>query len=158
MPGFAQKKAAARLPALKPTPWAGFFEVLSGHWVEVEPLLKTKAVYVQDPSTRIAVDVLAPRPDETVLDLCAAPGGKTLLIADRMKKGKLVAFDLPGQGMERLRENLAGASGVAIGVVEGDILREGPAVLRRRKLPERYGAVLLDAPVQTPGSCATGSM
>ena len=77
---------AADLPWLKPTPWPEFYEVPSGHRAELEPLLKSGGVYLQDPATRLAVGLLAPRGGESVLDLCAAPGGKSLLIADMMNE------------------------------------------------------------------------
>ncbi len=44
--------------------------------------------YVQDPSTLLAVEQLGPRPGETILDLCAAPGGKTTFIAQRMQQSR----------------------------------------------------------------------
>jgi alcohol dehydrogenase len=64
---------------------------------------------LQDPGTRLAVGLLAPQLGETVLDVCAAPGGKSLLIADTMKTGKVIAMDLPGTRIDRLKENLARA-------------------------------------------------
>ncbi|HRI81798.1 MAG TPA: transcription antitermination factor NusB, partial [Opitutaceae bacterium] len=71
--------AAETLPEfLKPSAWPGFYEVTPGRWAEVEPLLKAGRIYLQDPGTRLAVELLAPQADETVLDLCAAPGGKSL--------------------------------------------------------------------------------
>jgi len=145
--------AAGSLPAwARPTPWAGFVEVPSGHWGEVEPLLQAKTIYVQDPSTRLAVDLLAPAPGEAVLDLCAVPGGKSLLAADRMGgRGRVVAVDLPGPRMARLRENLAGLSGVEATVLEGDILYQLDGLLRRNRLPALYPAVLLDAPCTNTG-------
>jgi len=63
--------------------------------------------YVQDPSTLLAVELLAPKPGERVLDACAAPGGKTTFIAQRMKNsGKIVALDRGAHRLERLQENL----------------------------------------------------
>jgi 16S rRNA (cytosine967-C5)-methyltransferase len=153
-PLYARRRdATAALPAwLRPSAWPDFFELPSGHWDEVGPLLAAKAIYVQDPSTRIAVDLLAPRPGETVLDLCAVPGGKSLLAADRMEgRGKLVAVDLPGPRMARLRENLSGLAGVEATVLEGDVLRELDGLLRRHRLPSSFSAVLLDAPCTNTG-------
>lgn len=64
-------------------------------------------VYVQDPSTMMAPDLLAPQPGERVLDACAAPGGKAALMAERMgNQGEIVAADGASARMPRLRENL----------------------------------------------------
>jgi len=50
---------------------------------------------VQDESSMLAVDMLDPNPGETVMDVCAAPGGKTLYIAEKMKNiGKVDARDI----------------------------------------------------------------
>ncbi len=63
--------------------------------------------YVQDPSTLLACDLLAPRPGETVLDACAAPGGKTTYLAQLMhNEGRIVACDLYESRVARLRQNL----------------------------------------------------
>jgi 16S rRNA (cytosine967-C5)-methyltransferase len=62
--------------------------------------------YIQDPSTLLAVSELGPQPGETVLDLCAAPGGKTSLIAQRMRNnGTIVAVDLDEDRLKLVREN-----------------------------------------------------
>src|SRR5665213_278383 len=67
------------------------FEERNADWVEPHlafelrshpPLAESESFqdgffYVQDPSTLLAVDQLSPQPGETILDLCAAPGGKT---------------------------------------------------------------------------------
>lgn len=136
---------------LKPTKWPGIFEVESGRWSEVEPLLKAGKLYLQDPSTRLPVDLLAPQAGEAVLDLCAAPGGKSLLIADTMKQGKLVAVDLPGTRIDRLKENLSRANTVDVALVQGDVLGNLNVTLREHRLPEGYDAVLLDVPCSNTG-------
>lgn len=63
--------------------------------------------YAQDPSTAAACDLLAPQPGEVVLDACAAPGGKTALLAQMMEnKGRIVASDSSSRRIPRLQENL----------------------------------------------------
>lgn len=150
---YARWRATGEAPPafLKPTAWAGFFEVSSGHWAEVEPLLKAGKIYLQDPGTRLAVELLAPQAGETVLDLCAAPGGKSLLIADTMKAGKVIAMDLPGSRIDRLKENLSRVSGVEVALVQGDVLADPVHILRSHKLPESFDAVLLDVPCSNTG-------
>jgi 16S rRNA (cytosine967-C5)-methyltransferase len=84
-PVYARWRTAEPPPAwFTPTRWPGFFEVPSGRWAEVEPLLSNGHLYLQDPSARLAIELLAPQTGETVLDLCAAPGGKSLQIADAL--------------------------------------------------------------------------
>lgn len=62
---------------------------------------------VQDPSTLLAVDLLAAQPGERVLDVCAAPGGKTMGLAARMQgTGELLALDVEPNRLRRLDENL----------------------------------------------------
>lgn len=142
---------ATRPDFLKPTRWPDFFEVESGHWPAVEPLLKSGALYLQDPSTGIPVALLAPELNESVLDLCAAPGGKTLLMADKMKSGKIVAVDLPGSRIDRLKENLARTQGVEPALVQCDVTEGLGVALREHRLPDSYDAVLLDAPCSNTG-------
>jgi 16S rRNA (cytosine967-C5)-methyltransferase len=151
---------------LKPTEWTEFFEVTSGRWSEIEPLLKSGKLYLQDPSTRLPIELLAPQPGENAIDLCAAPGGKTLLIADTMKTpstssgraGRVVAVDLPADEakpsprLDRLKENLSRVSaGLDVALVQGDVLGNIALVLREHRLPENYDAVLLDAPCSNTG-------
>jgi len=101
--------------------------------------------YIQDPSTLLAVEQLAPQPGESILDGCAAPGGKTTFIAQLMhNRGKVVAQDNQAERLQLLRENCqrAGAdcvqvSGTAPVAGEFDrILIDAPCsntgVLRRR--------------------------
>lgn len=137
---------------LKPTQWPGFFEVESGHWSKVEPLLRTGRIYLQDPGTRLAVDLLAPQPTEVVLDACAAPGGKSLLIADTLQQGKVIAMDLPGERIERLKQNLAHfPTTVGVALVQADVRDSAGAMLKEHGLSQAFLAVLLDVPCSNTG-------
>lgn len=152
-PVYARWRAPdeARPDFLKPTAWPDFYEVESGHWTEVEPLLKAGKLYLQDPATRLPVDLLTPTANETILDLCAAPGGKSLLIADRMKTGRLVAVDMPGVRIDRLKENLSRVAGVEPALIQADVLKGLGMALREHRLSESYDAVLLDVPCSNTG-------
>jgi 16S rRNA (cytosine967-C5)-methyltransferase len=133
------------------TPWAGFYEVKSGAWARVEALIAEGALFLQDPATRHAVELLAPKAGETVLDACAAPGGKSLAIADAMGAGRVVAMDLPGPRIERLKQNLARAK-IDVALVQADVLQvERLGLLEECNLPKAYDAVLLDVPCSNTG-------
>ena len=143
---------------LAPTKWPGFYEVKAGKWDEVRRLANEGALYVQDPSTRLCIGLLAPQPGEVILDACAAPGGKSLFIADVMKSGKVIALDEPAEPgkvdirLVRLKENLARApAGVEVAQVEADLRKVNTVFYRNLNLPESYDAVLLDAPCSNTG-------
>ncbi|MDR3271572.1 MAG: 16S rRNA (cytosine(967)-C(5))-methyltransferase RsmB [Peptococcaceae bacterium] len=96
---------------------------------------------VQDESSQLAVCVLDPRPGERVLDVCAAPGGKSAYIAERMSnRGRVVACDIHGHKLSLIRET---AERLGLEIIEA---REQDA----RHLPEEWQGkmdrVLVDAP------------
>ncbi len=98
-------------------------------------------IYIQNPSSHFAVQVLDPQPEEEVLDLAAAPGGKTIAMAAKMgNSGRIAAVEpVPGR-FHRLRANLA-----RCGVTNVDLYKkDGRGV--GRLVPERFDRVLLDAP------------
>ena len=136
---------------LSPAGRPGFFTVPPGRWQDIEPLLAAGSLYLQDPGTADSVALLDPRPGETVLDLCAAPGGKSLLIADTMRAGRLVAVDLPSSRIDRLKENLARVAGVETALVPHDVREYLPSRLQSLKLPVEYPAVLIDVPCSNTG-------
>ena len=64
--------------------------------------------YIQDPGTLLAVCKLGPQPGETILDFCAAPGGKTTFIAQLMNnQGRIVAQDVSDERLKWIQENCA---------------------------------------------------
>ena len=61
---------------------------------------------VQGESSQVISYILAPKPGETVLDACAAPGGKTTHMAELMKnKGSIIALDIRKPRLEMIKEN-----------------------------------------------------
>jgi 16S rRNA (cytosine967-C5)-methyltransferase len=101
--------------------------------------------YVQDPSTLFAVRELEPRPGETVLDLCAAPGGKTTFIAQLMEnRGKIVARDNQPGRLELVRENCAR---LGVTCVELEAAAGGKSEIENLK----FDRILVDAPCSNTG-------
>jgi len=158
-PVYARWRIEAPVPAfLAPTKWANFYEVKAGHWDDIRRLATEGALYLQDPSTRLCLELLAPQAGEVILDACAAPGGKSLFIADTMNTGKVVALDEPAAPgktdirLVRLKENLARApAGVEVAMIEADLTAVNTVFYRNLNLPESYDAVLLDAPCSNTG-------
>ena len=63
--------------------------------------------YIQEPSAMAVVSLLDPKPGEKVLDLCAAPGGKTILAAEFAgEAGHVVSRDISEYKTDLIRENL----------------------------------------------------
>ncbi|WP_380055653.1 RsmB/NOP family class I SAM-dependent RNA methyltransferase [Falsihalocynthiibacter sp. SS001] len=96
--------------------------------------------WVQDAAAALPVKILAPQKGERVLDLCAAPGGKTMQIA--ASGADVTAVDLSKSRMERVAENLE-RTGFDVETVVSDAL-EFKA--------EPYDAILLDAPCTATGT------
>ncbi|HUC85336.1 MAG TPA: RsmB/NOP family class I SAM-dependent RNA methyltransferase, partial [Candidatus Acidoferrales bacterium] len=97
--------------------------------------------YVQDPSTLLAPVMLDPQPGESILDLCAAPGGKTTFIAQLMQnRGRIFASDPDPNRWLRLKENC-----VRLGVACVDFHKQALAA------GEVFDRVLVDAPCSNTG-------
>lgn len=150
-------QAPESIPAgLAPTDWPGFYQITSeASWEDsLRPLLNKGTAYIKDPSTRIAPGLLAPQAGETVLDLCAAPGGKAYDLAHSMQRsGLIVAVDLPGNRIQRLQENLDAlqTEQLRCPILEKDVLQLQPSDFSAAQLPEKFDAVMLDAPCSNTG-------
>ena len=106
---FSGRHGLDAFPELKATKWNGFYEVAKGKGSDIGAMAKDSGAIVMDPASARPVDLLDVRPGEKILDLCAAPGGKSSLMAGRLKSGGgfLAALDRPGPRIARLRENLS---------------------------------------------------
>lgn len=68
---------------------------LKGSGILDDDLYTSGMFSVQDESSMLVIDILDPQPDEIIMDVCAAPGGKSLAIAERMNnKGQVIARDI----------------------------------------------------------------
>lgn len=106
---------------------------------------------VQDPSTLAAVDLLAPQPGERILDACAAPGGKTMAIAQRMRgTGLLLALDQDAARLRAVEEN-ARRLGYApwLRIAAADLAAGAPPL--REATPGSFDGALLDVPCTNTG-------
>ncbi len=111
-----------------------------------DPLHHAGAYYVQEPSAMSAVTVLAPRPGERVLDLCAAPGGKSTQIAAALQgEGLLWCNEYVPSRARILVQNLE-RCGVRNGVVS-----VGDTALLASRLTGFFDAVLADVPCSGEG-------
>lgn len=95
--------------------------------------------WVQDAAAALPVKILAPQKGEAVLDLCAAPGGKTMQLA--AAGAQVTAVDSSKPRMQRVRENLARVH-----------LPAKVVVVDARKFEGQFDAILLDAPCSATGT------
>jgi 16S rRNA (cytosine967-C5)-methyltransferase len=99
-------------------------------------------ITIQDESSMMPAIVLNPKPGERVLDMCAAPGGKTTHMAEIMKnEGSILATDIHSHKLDLIEENCArlGINIVETAPIDG---RKAAELLQ----PESFDAILVDAP------------
>ena len=132
----------SELPAGEPLPeFPEIFASRDRNAVTYSEAAGSGAIYIQNPSSLFAVTVLDPQPGEEILDLAAAPGGKTIAIGARMEnQGRLAAVEVVPGRYHRLRANVERCG---LSIVDF-YLRDGRGV--GRAVPERFDRVLLDAP------------
>ncbi|WP_323040266.1 RsmB/NOP family class I SAM-dependent RNA methyltransferase [Gemmobacter sp.] len=132
--GWAERLGAELLPG-------GSLRMAPGVQVSALPGFDSGDWWVQDAAAAVPARVLAVQPGEHVLDMCAAPGGKTMQLA--AAGAQVVALDASAQRMERVRENLA-RTGLSADLVVADALDW--------QTDQRFDAVLLDAPCSATGT------
>ncbi len=97
--------------------------------------------HVQDESSMLAVDVLSPKEGEKILDVCAAPGGKSFLSAEKMNNtGKIVSCDIHPHKVDLINMT---AERLGINIIETK-LRDA-SVINEDDF-EKYDKVIVDAP------------
>jgi 16S rRNA (cytosine967-C5)-methyltransferase len=124
------------------------FELASHPSLATLPSFRQGMFYLQDPSTLLAVRELDPQQGEAVLDLCAAPGGKTTFMAQLMSNtGRIVALDIAPDRLELLRQNCGRLGVTCVEALARD------ASLRPSPTPASalFDRVLVDAPCSNTG-------
>ena len=119
----------------------GSLRMAAGGQISALPGFAEGAFWVQDAAAALAVRMLGDVTGLSVLDLCAAPGGKTLQLADG--GAEVTALDISGPRLVRVQENLA-RTGLRAKIVTADALQWAP--------PAPYDAILLDAPCSATGT------
>ncbi|MFH1420783.1 MAG: RsmB/NOP family class I SAM-dependent RNA methyltransferase [Candidatus Aenigmatarchaeota archaeon] len=134
------------LGKLEKVPWHDDF-----YFCENSAPGKTKAFengcfVVMDAASIIPVLALGPKPKENVLDLCAAPGQKTILIARLMRsKGDLVANDINRERFSRLKRTV-----LDYNIANAVVLNENGATLKFEG-DAKFNKILVDAPCSGEG-------
>lgn len=102
--------------------------------------------YIQEPSAMAVVPLMGVQPGEKVLDLCAAPGGKSTQIAGYLQgKGLLISNEIHSARAKILSENIE-----RMGVVNACVTNESPTHLSE-KFSEYFDKILVDAPCSGEG-------
>lgn len=120
----------------------GHVRLARGGSVEALPGFAEGAWWVQDLAASVPVRLLGEGQGRRALDLCAAPGGKTLQLA--AAGWNVTALDKSARRVERLQDNLK-RSGLEADIVVADALTWTP--------DELFDAILLDAPCSATGTC-----
>ncbi len=108
--------------------------------------------YMQEASSMLPAAMLQAKPDESILDLCAAPGSKTTQIASAMQgRGVLVANDVQEKRLWTLKSALQ-RSGVSHAIVMKKV-----GQWYAKQMTERFDRVLCDAPCTAQGTARKDS-
>ena len=110
------------------------------------PYYHAGAYYPQEPSAMLPAEVLAAKPGEIIMDLCAAPGGKACRIGEDLKgRGLLVANEISFERSKALLRNIERS-----GISNSIILNETPENIASA-LPGFFDKILIDAPCSGEG-------
>lgn len=133
--------------ALEPVPWApqGFYydgQQRPGK----HPFHEAGLYYIQEPSAMAVGELAAPQPGQRVLDLCAAPGGKTTHLAAQMAgEGILISNEIHPARAKILSQNVE-----RMGLKNVIVCNETPQRLAQQ-LPDWFDVIVVDAPCSGEG-------
>ena len=133
--------------SLSPVPWCptGFYDDAASR-PGLSPYHAAGLYYLQEPSAMAPAELLDPQPGERVLDLCAAPGGKSTQLAGKLRgQGLLVCNEINAKRAKILSGNIE-----RLGIANALVLNEHP-----KRLAERFAGyfdkILVDAPCSGEG-------
>ncbi|ASB89664.1 16S rRNA (cytosine(967)-C(5))-methyltransferase RsmB [Bacillus sonorensis] len=110
--------------------------------IATSPFFKEGDVTIQDESSMLVARALGPKPGETVLDACAAPGGKSTHIGELLENtGKVVSLDLHRHKVKLIQE----AAG-RLGLTNIDTRAMDARKAAEAFQPEQFDRILVDAP------------
>jgi 16S rRNA C967 or C1407 C5-methylase (RsmB/RsmF family)/NOL1/NOP2/fmu family ribosome biogenesis protein len=132
---------------LEPVPWcATGYYYADGSRPGKHPYHAAGLYYIQEPSAMSSVELLKPEPGDLVLDLAAAPGGKSTQIAGKLAgRGLLVANEIHPARAKILSENIE-----RMGIANAVVTNEPPDRLAA-KFPLFFDKIMLDAPCSGEG-------
>ncbi len=141
------EKVMAQVARLFPVPWSE-----NGYYYEKEdqpgkhPFHEAGVYYIQEPSAQSVVELLEVTPGERVLDLCAAPGGKSTQIGAKLRgKGFLLCNEYVANRAKILSENIE-----RMGIGNACVTNESPDKLAEM-FPGYFDKILVDAPCSGEG-------
>lgn len=143
-----QQQPGKKMPFdITPVPWSKY-----GYYYGKEerpgkhPYHEAGVYYIQEPSAMAPAEYLEARPGEYILDLCAAPGGKSTQIAAAMQgQGLLISNEIHPARAKILSENME-----RMGVTNALVTNETPQNLRD-KFPGFFDRIMVDAPCSGEG-------
>jgi 16S rRNA (cytosine967-C5)-methyltransferase len=114
------------------------------------PLFREGRAYIQDVTAHAAASLLEPRAGERVLDLCAAPGGKSIVLAQQMNdRGEVVACDASPDRILQVRQNV---ERLGLTCIRPHLIRTSDA--SESDLGGEFDAALADVPCSNSGVIA----
>ena len=110
------------------------------------PFFLAGLYYIQEPSAMLVADILNVKEDDYILDMCAAPGGKTCAVASKLSnKGLMIANDINSLRAKILSENVERFA------LENTIVTNCDPVMFTKQLKGFFDKIILDAPCSGEG-------
>ncbi|QZY53656.1 RsmF rRNA methyltransferase first C-terminal domain-containing protein [Crassaminicella profunda] len=132
---------------LRPIPWCkdGFY-FEEGERPAKHPYYHAGLYYIQEPSAMAPVEILNPTPKDKVLDLCAAPGGKSVQISAKLRgQGLLITNDINMNRVKALIKNME-----LFGIKNAIVTNETPEKMKNY-FKDYFHKILVDAPCSGEG-------